>query len=103
MDPDHNRLAPSSPSQTQRLPPKLALIATNTLDFLALLLLAAFDVLEVTRDPLLLTALVHELDAVLLEACHSVQGELAVLGEQLRRSGHDHRGDGLVGLEEVLD
>lgn len=103
MNPDHHSLAPSSPPQPQRLPPKLALIATNTLNLLTLLLLATLNVFKVARDPLLLAALVHKLDTVLLEASHGVEREFAVLGEQLCGSGNDHRGDGLVGLEEVLD
>lgn len=102
MNPYHHRLAPGGPAQTQGLPPKLALITSHPLDFLALLFLATFDVLEVARDPLLLTALVHELQTVLLEGGHRKQRELAILGDELRRAWHDHRGDRLICLEEIL-
>lgn len=102
MDPDHNSLAPSCATKTQRLAPKLALIATNTLDLFRLLLLAALNVLEVARDPLLLAGLVHELHAVLLERRHGVQRELAILSDQLGGAGDNHWRNGFVGLQEVL-
>jgi hypothetical protein len=102
MDPDHNSLAPSRPTQTKRLTPKLTLIATNTLDLLCLLLLAALDVLVVARDPLMLAGLVHKLHAVLLERRHGVQREVAILGDQLGGARDYHRRDRFVALEEVL-
>ena len=102
MDPDHNSLAPSRATKTQRLAPKLALVATNTLDLLRFLLLAALNILEVARDPLLLAGLMHELDAVLLERRHGVQRELAVLGDQLGGAGDNHCRNGFVGLQEIL-
>mgnify|MGYP001658170334 CR=1 FL=1 len=102
MNPNHNSLTPSRPTKPQRLTPQLALITTNTLNLLALLLLATLDILKVTRNPLLLTAFMHKLRAVLLERCHGVQRELAVLSDQLRGAGDHHRRDGLVGLQEVF-
>lgn len=102
MDPDHDSLTPSRAPKTQRLPPQLALVAANTLDLLALLLLATLDVLEVAGNPLLLAALVHKLDAVLPERGHGEQREIAVLGDQLRRPRYDHRRDGLVALQEFF-
>lgn len=98
MNPNHHRLTPSRPPQPQRLPPKLPLITTNPLNLLALLLLPTLNILKVTRNPLLLAALVHELDAVLLEGRHGIEGEIAVLGDQLCRARYDHRRDGLVAL-----
>lgn len=78
MNPDHNSLTPSGATEAQRLTPYLTLITTNALNLLALLLLSTLDILKVAWDPLLLTALMHELDAVLLERCHGIQRELAV-------------------------
>ena len=102
MNPDHNSFTPSRSTESQRLTPHLTFITTNALNLLALLLLPTFDVLEVARDPLLLTALMHEFGAVLLERCHSVQRELAVGSDQLRGPRDHHWRDGLVGLEEVF-
>jgi hypothetical protein len=102
MNPNHDSLTPSCPAKSQRLTPELALITTNPLHFLALLLLATLDILKVTRNPLLFTAFMHKLRAVLLERCHSVQGELAVRRDQLRGARDHHWRDGLVGLQEVF-
>lgn len=102
MNPDHNSLTPSRASESQSLTPYLTLITTNALNLLALLLLSTLNILKVARDPLLLTALVHELDAMLLERCHGVQRELAVGGDQLRGPRDHHGRNGLVGLEEVF-
>lgn len=103
MYPNHNGLTPSRPTKSQRLSPKLALVSSNSFYFLLLLLLATLHILEVSRNPFLLTTLVHKLGAVLLERRHGVQRELIVRGNKLRRAGDDHCRDGLVGLEEVLD
>lgn len=81
MNPNHNSLTPSRPTKTKRLAPNLAFITTNTLNLFPLLFLAAFHILEVTRNPLILTGLVHEFDAVLLERRHGVQGEFVVRGD----------------------
>lgn len=102
MHPDHDSLTPRRATKAQGLTPKLALVAANTLHLLALLLFATFDVLEIARDPLLLTTLVHKLHAVLLEGGDCVQREVAVFGDQLCRPRHHHRRDGLVALQELL-
>ena len=78
MHPDHDGLAPRRAAQSQRLTPELALVAAHALELLALLLLATFDVLEVAGNPLVLTGLVHKLDAVFPERGDGVQRELVV-------------------------
>lgn len=103
MNPNHNSLTPSCPTKSQRLSPELTLISSDSLNLLLLLLLTTLHILEVSRNPLLLTTLVHKLGAVLLERRHGVQRELTVRGNKLRRAGNDHCRDGLVGLEEVLN
>lgn len=102
MDPNHNSLTPSRPTKSQRFSPKLTLIAAHTLNLLPLLLLPTLNILEVTGNPLLLTALVYKLHAVLLERRHGVEGEFAVLGDQLRRARYDHRCNGFVASQEIL-
>lgn len=101
VDPDHHALAPPGPCQPQRLAPDLALVATRPLDLLALLLLAALDVLVVARRPFHLAALVLEVGAVLLERRDGEQRELVVLGDLDRRAGHHHGRQRLVALEEI--
>lgn len=103
MDPDHDGLAPPSPSQPQRLPPQSLRVAADALDLPLLLLAPAFDVLVLARYPLVLAALVDKLQAMLLERRHGVQRELVIGGDEGRRPGHDHGRDGLVGLQELLD
>lgn len=103
MDPDHDGLAPPGPSQPQRLPPQPLRVVADALDLPLLLLAPALDVLELARHPLVLTALVQEFGAVLLERRHGVQRELVVGGDERRGPRHDHGRDGLVGLEELLD
>ena len=103
MDPDHHGLAPRRPSQPERLPPELAFVAAHPLDLLALLLLAALNVLEVTRNPLVLTAFVHKLQAMLLERRDRIQRELVVRGHQRCRPRHHHGRHRLIQLQELLD
>lgn len=103
MDPDHHGFTPRRPSQPERLPPELALVTAHPLELLPFLLLASLDVLEVARNPLVLTALVHKLQAVLLERRDGVQCEIVVRSNQRRRPRHHHRRHGLVDLQELLD
>jgi hypothetical protein len=103
MNPDHDSLAPSSATKSQRLTPQLTFISTNTLDLLALLLLSTLDILKVARNPLLFTALMHEFDAVLLERGNSIQRKLAIGRNQLRRARNNHRCDRFVALKEVFN
>jgi SRSO17 transposase len=103
MNPDHDSLTPSSTTKSQRLTPKLTLITTDTLDLLSLLLLPTLNILKVARNPLLLTTLMHKFSAVLLEYSNSIQRELAIGRNELRRARDDHWRDSLVGLEEVFN
>jgi len=102
MNPDHNSLTPSSATKSQRLTPQLPLITTNPLNLLPLLLLPTLNILKVARDPLLLTTLMHELHAMLLKRSNSIQRELAIGRNQLRRPGNNHRRHRFVGLKEVF-
>lgn len=103
MNPNHDSLTPSRTTKSQSLTPHFALIPSNTLNLLALLLFPTLDILEVARNPLLLTTLVHELHAVLLECRHGIQSKLAIGGNQLRRTRDDHRRDGFVSLQELFN
>lgn len=100
--PHHYGLAPPGPAQAQRLAPDLLLLARDTVQLLLLLLLAALDVLVLARGPLLLSALLQELGAVLLESRDGEEHELVVLGHLHARPRHHHGRERLVALEEVL-
>lgn len=67
MNPDHDSLAPGGPSQTESLSPELPLFTTNTLNLSPLFFLSAFHILEVSRDPLVFSALVDEFHTVFLK------------------------------------
>ena len=72
MHPNHDSLTPSRPAQSKRLTPQLALIAAYPFNLLAFLFLAALDILEVARNPPVLSAVMHKLTAMLLKCSYSV-------------------------------
>ena len=103
MDPDHDGLAPGCPPEPQCLAPEFALVAAYALDFSALLLLSTFDVLELTRNPLVFTGLVDKLQAVFLERRDGIQRKLVIRGDKRRRPGYHHGRHGFVRLEELFN
>lgn len=100
--PHHDGLAPPGPTQPQRLAPDLLLLARDTVQLLLLLLLATLDVLVLARGPLLLSALLQELGAVLLESRDGKEHEFFVLGHLHAGPWHHHGRERLVALEKVL-
>lgn len=102
MNPDHDTFAPSSPAHAQSLAADLALFVGDAIQLTLLLLPAALDILILTGRPFLLSALVDELGAVLLERHNGKQCELVVMVDFDGGSGHHHGREGFVALNEIL-
>lgn len=91
MYPDHDTLAPTSPSKPQRFTPYLSFILADSLDFPLFFLLATFDIFVVSRCPFHFPALVLEFRTVLLERGDRKQREFIVASYFNGRSWDDHR------------
>lgn len=102
VDPNHHGLTPRCSTKPKGLTPELPLVPANALDLLLLFFLPTFDVLEIARNPFVLTTPVDKLRAVLLERRDGVKGELVVRRHEGRGSGHDHGRHRLICLEEFL-
>lgn len=81
MDPGHDSLAPSRARDAQSFAADFALLICDLIQLPLLLFLAALDVLVLAWRPLLLSALLQELGAVLLERRDGEENELFVLGD----------------------
>lgn len=79
MHPDHDTFTPPSPSHAQGFATNLALFVGHTIQLSLFFFAAAFDIFVLTRCPLLLSALVDKLGAMLLESHDGKQRELVVM------------------------
>jgi len=103
VNPSHNSITVSSAAQTESLAPNTALVLFKLLLLLLLGLTPALGELPLAGRPALLAHLVDKLGTVLLEDGDSKQAKLVILGQLLRRAGHDHGTQRLVALQVVLD
>jgi hypothetical protein len=103
VNPSHDSIAVASATETESLAPDTALVILKLLLLAFLGLASTFGELPLTRRPAPFAHLVDKLCAVLLEDGNGKQAELVVLGQLLRRAGHDHGAQRLVALKVVLD
>lgn len=79
MHPDHDAFAPPSPSHAQGFAADLALFVGHTIQLSLLFFAATLDIFILAGCPLLLSALVDKLGAILLESHDGKQRELVVM------------------------